>query len=39
MKQRAEAIVGLFGVRGGSARGKIGQGTWEARRGKNSQEE
>ena len=39
MKQRAGAIVGLFGVEGGSARAKIGKGTWEARRSKNSQEE
>jgi hypothetical protein len=31
MKQRAEAVVGLFGVRGDSARGKIGRGTWETR--------
>jgi hypothetical protein len=36
MKQRAKAVVGLFGVRGGSAREKIGKGTWEARRDGNS---
>jgi len=34
VKQRAQAIVGLFGVEGDSARGKIGRGTWETRRGK-----
>lgn len=31
MKQRAGAVVGLPGVGGGSARGKIGRGTWETR--------
>jgi hypothetical protein len=36
MKQRAKAVAGLFGVRGGSARGQIGQGTWETRKGLNS---
>jgi hypothetical protein len=31
MKQWAEAVVGLPGVRGDSAQGQISQGTWEAR--------
>ena len=31
MKQRANAIVGLSGVVGGSARGQMGRGTWETR--------
>jgi len=35
-KQRAWAVVGLFGVGEGSARGKIGRGTWETRGGINS---
>jgi hypothetical protein len=30
MKQRVEAVAGLLGVKGGSARGQIGRGTWEA---------
>jgi hypothetical protein len=36
MKQRVKAIVGLFGVGEGNARGKIGKGTWEARGGGNN---
>ena len=37
-KQRVGAVAGLLGVEGGSARGKIGRGTWEARRGSNELE-
>lgn len=29
-KQWARAVIGLLGVKGGSARGQIGRGTWEA---------
>jgi len=28
-KQRVSAVAGLLGVKGGSARGEIGRGTWE----------
>src|SRR3954454_6154016 len=31
MKQSAEAVAGLSGVRGGSAQGQISRGTWETR--------
>jgi len=31
MKQWAKAVAGLTGVKGGSAQGKFGQGTWETR--------
>jgi hypothetical protein len=33
MKQWAEAVAGLPGVRGGSAQGQISRGTWETRQG------
>lgn len=33
VKQRVFAAIGLSGVVGGSARGQISQGTWEAPRG------
>jgi hypothetical protein len=33
VKQRVYAAIGLSGVVGGSARGQISQGTWEAPRG------
>ena len=35
MKQRVGAIAGLLGVKGGSALGEIGRGTWETHRSKN----
>jgi hypothetical protein len=38
-KQWARAVVGLLGVKGGSARGKIGRGTWEAHRSENGHRE
>jgi len=35
IEQRVSAVVGLLGVKGGSARGQIGRGTWETHRGAN----
>ena len=35
MKQRVKAVAGLLGVKGGSARGQIGRGTWETHRSAN----
>ncbi len=31
-EEAEEAVAGLPGVRGGSVRGKMGRGTWEAQR-------
>ena len=38
-KQRVGAVVGLLGVKGGSAHGQIGRGTWETRRSENGHRE